>query len=234
MKKILVIEDEASVGVNILEILQLGGFDVILAQDGETGIQLAKQHVPDLIICDILMPGLDGYGVLTALREVTETALIPFIFLTAKTTREDFRQGMNLGADDYLTKPFRHTELLEAVTARIEKQAILSLQYSTQYKRAKELQQKLQELQLLSETQDKLLKQFIEKLRNPLSNINMAIHMLKTMPSGTKRDHYLDILQEEFAQEIELLNQLSDLQELLTPENVKLLCQFNLLNNPTP
>jgi DNA-binding response OmpR family regulator len=233
MKKILVIEDEASVGVNILEILQLGNFDVILAQDGETGIQLAKQHVPDLIICDILMPGLDGYGVLTALREVTETALIPFIFLTAKTTHEDFRQGMNLGADDYLTKPFLQNELLEAVTVRLEKQAIFSEKYSAQYKRAKELQEKLQELQLLSETQDKLLKQFIEKLRNPLSNINMAIHMLKTMPPGMKRDRYLDILEAEFAQEIELLNQFSNLQELLTPENIKLLRQFNLLNHPS-
>lgn len=234
MNKILVIEDEASVGVNILEILQLDGFDVILAHDGETGIQLAKQHLPDLIICDILMPGLDGYGVLAELRKVAETALIPFIFLTAKTTREDFRQGMNLGADDYLTKPFQHTELLQAVTARLEKQAIILQQYNTQDRQAKDLQKKLQETQLLSETQDILLKQFIEKLRNPLSNIHMAIHMLKTMPPGTKRDHYLNILQEEFAQEIELLNQLSDLQELLTPENVKLLRQFNLLNNPSP
>jgi DNA-binding response OmpR family regulator len=231
MKKILVIEDEASVSINILEILQSGGFEVVIADDGEAGVQLAKQHIPDLIICDIMMPILDGYGVLTALREVPETAMIPFIFLTAKTTRDDFRQGMNLGADDYLTKPFRRSELLKVVTVRLEKQAIFSQQYSSQYKRAQELQQKLQELQLLSETQDKLLKQFIEKLRNPLSNINMAIHMLKAMPPGTKRDRYLEILQEEFAQEIQLLNQLSDLRELLTPENIKLLRQFNLLSS---
>jgi DNA-binding response OmpR family regulator len=231
MKKILVIEDEASVSINIVEILQSGGFEVVIADDGEAGVQLAKQHIPDLIICDIKMPGLDGYGVLTAVREVPETARIPFIFLTAKTTREDFRQGMNLGADDYLTKPFRRTELLEAVTARLEKHAILLQEYSSQYKRAQELQQKLQELQLLSETQDKLLKQFIEKLRNPLTNINMAIYMLKAMPLGTKRDRYLEILQEEFAQEIQLLNQLSDLRELLTPENIKLLRQFNLLSS---
>jgi len=125
MKKILVIEDEAAVGINILEILQSGGFEVIMAQDGETGMQLAKQHIPNLIICDIMMPGLDGYGVLMALREESDTAMIPFIFLTAKTTREDFRQGMNLGADDYLTKPFRRTELLEAVAARLEKHSIL-------------------------------------------------------------------------------------------------------------
>lgn len=230
MKKILVIEDEVTVGINILEILQSGGFEVIIAQDGEIGVQLAKQHIPDLIICDIMMPGLDGYGVLIALREESDTAMIPFIFLTAKTTREDFRQGMNLGADDYLTKPFRRTELLEAVAARLEKHSILYKEYSNQYKRAKELQQKLKELQLVSETQDKLLKEFVENLRNPLTNINMAIHMLRTMPSGAKRDRYLEILQEEFTQEIELLNQISELQELLTPENVKLLRQFNLLS----
>jgi DNA-binding response OmpR family regulator len=231
MKKILVIEDEASVRTNILEILQSGGFEVIIAEDGEAGVQLAQQHIPDLIICDIMMPGLDGYFVLTALREQPDTAMIPFVFLTAKTSREDLRQGMNLGADDYITKPFRRTELLEAVTARLEKHTIFLQQYSTHYKHARELQQKLQELQLLSQTQDRLLKQFIEKLRNPLTNINMAIYMLKTMPPGTKRDRYLEILQEEFEQEIELLNQLSDLQELLTPENVKLLRQFNLLSS---
>lgn len=231
MKKILVIEDEASVGINIQEILQTGGFEVFIAEDGETGVQLAKQHIPDLIICDILMPGLDGYGVLTELREVPDTAMIPFIFLTAKTTRQDLRQGMNLGADDYITKPFRRTELLEAVSARIEKHAMLWQQYAAQYKRAKELQQKLQEFQILNETQNRLLREFIEKLRNPLTNINMAIHMLKNMPPGAKRDRYLEILQEEFAQEIKLLNQFCDLQDLLTPENVKLLRQFNLLSS---
>jgi two-component system, OmpR family, alkaline phosphatase synthesis response regulator PhoP len=231
MKKILVIEDEASVRTNILEILESGGFEVILAEDGKVGLQLAKEQIPDLIICDIMMPGLDGYGVLTTLLEQPTTAMIPFIFLTAKTTREDFRQGMNLGADDYITKPFRRTELLEAVKVRLEKQTTLAQQYTAQYKRARDLQQKVQDLQLLSNTQDKLLKQLIENLRSPLTNINMAIELLKTTPAGTKRDRYLEILQEEFAQEIQFLNQLSDLQELLTPENVKLLRQFNLLKN---
>lgn len=234
MKKILVIEDDASVGTNIVEILQSGGFEVIVAEDGETGVQVAKQNIPDLIICDIMMPGLDGYGVLAALREQPNTAMIPFIFLTAKTTREDFRQGMNSGADDYITKPFRRNELLEAVTARLKKQAILLQEYSVYDKRARELQQKMQELQLLNETQDKLLKQLIEKLSNPLTNINMAIQMLKTMPAGAKRDRYLEILQEEFEHEIQLLNQLSDLQELLTPDNIKLLRQFNLLSSDLP
>jgi len=231
MKKILVIEDDLSVGTNILEILQSGGFEVIIAEHGESGVELAKQYLPDLIICDIMMPGLDGYGVLTALREDPTTAMIPFVFLTAKTTRDDLRQGMNLGADDYITKPFRRIELLDAVTARLDKHALLWQQYAVQYKRAKELQQKLQELQILNETQNRLLREFIDKLRNPLTNINMAIHMLRSIPAGAKRDRYLEILQEEFAQEIQLLNQFSDLQDLLTPENVKLLRQFNLLSS---
>lgn len=231
MKTILAIEDEESVRINILEILRSGGFEVIVAENGEDGVQLAKQHLPDLIVCDILMPGLDGYDVLIALREQPTTAMIPFIFLTAMSTREDFRQGMNLGADDYITKPFRRTELLEAVAARLEKQAILLQRYTTQYKRAEELQQKLQELQLLRDTQERLIEQFIENLRNPITNINMAIQMLKTVPLGTKGDRYLEILGEEFAREIQLLHELSDLQELLTPQNVKLLCQFNLLSS---
>lgn len=130
MKKILVIEDDVSVGTNILEILQSGGFEVIIAEHGESGVVLAKQHLPDLIICDIMMPGLDGYGVLTAVRDEPTTAMIPFVFLTAKTTRDDLRQGMNLGADDYITKPFRRTELLDAVTARLDKHALLWQQYA--------------------------------------------------------------------------------------------------------
>jgi two-component system sensor histidine kinase/response regulator len=128
MKKILVIEDEPDIRLHILTILQYEGFTPIGAKNGQIGLKLAKAHRPDLIICDILMPDLSGYGVLARLRSDPITANIPFIFLTAKATPEDFRQGMKLGADDYLTKPFRSNELLAAIQTRLKKQAAVSKQ----------------------------------------------------------------------------------------------------------
>lgn len=123
MHTILVIEDEPSVRSNILKILGFEKLRAIGAKDGEIGVALAKEHLPDLIICDIMMPGLDGYEVRNALFQSPETAMIPFIFLTAKADKGDIRLGMNLGADDYLTKPFTRDELLESVFVRLDKQA---------------------------------------------------------------------------------------------------------------
>jgi diguanylate cyclase (GGDEF)-like protein len=123
MNPILVIEDEAKIRTNIQEILELGDYHAIAAPNGREGLELAKKHLPDLIICDVMMPEMDGFGVLECLREEPETALIPLIFLTAKVEKSDMRQGMKLGADDYLTKPFSADELLEAVEARLERAA---------------------------------------------------------------------------------------------------------------
>lgn len=229
MKKILVIEDEKPVLTNIIEILESGGFSAIGAENGEIGVQLATQEIPDLIICDIMMPVLDGYGVLTKLRSQPLTEIIPFIFLTAKADKSDLRQGMNLGADDYISKPFRRRELLEAVNTRLEKQAAVMQKYISQFQRAEGLLAKMQDLQQLSETKEGLLMKLISDLRDPLSKINLAIKMLKNTPPGASRDRYLEILQEEFDKEIALLNQVSDVQELLTLDNVKLLRQFNLI-----
>jgi two-component system, sensor histidine kinase and response regulator len=125
MKNILVVEDEENVRENILELLSAEGYSSYGAKDGEEGISLAKEKHPDLIICDILMPKLDGYKVLSVLSKETATARIPFIFLTAKTERDSMRKGMDLGADDYITKPFTRKELLQAVQIRLEKQVKL-------------------------------------------------------------------------------------------------------------
>ena len=125
MKKILVIEDSTVNRLLFLDFLKAKGFCVIGAEDGLIGIQQAQEQLPDLIICDIMMPLLDGYGVLAQLRQDPITAIIPFIFLTAKVTQTDIRKGMEMGADDYLTKPCKLEELLGAVTARLEKQAAL-------------------------------------------------------------------------------------------------------------
>lgn len=229
MKTILIIEDEPPVLTNIVEILEGGGFKTIGAENGAIGIEKAKKHLPDLIICDIMMPGLDGHSVLSQLREEPLTATIPFVFLTAKAEQTDLRLGMNLGADDYITKPFRRKDLLEAINVRLAKQAAMMQQYATERQRADGLQAKMHELEELSHTKDGLLKKLVEDLRNPLSKINLAIHMLKNTPPGASREQYLEILQEEFEREIHLINQVTDLQDLLTTDNFKLLRQFNLL-----
>ncbi|MCC5660076.1 EAL domain-containing response regulator [Nostoc sp. XA010] len=125
MPKILIIEDEEAVRENILDLLEAENFETIAAANGRIGLHLAISEVPDLILCDMMMPQLDGYGVLTALRQDPSTVTIPFIFLTAKSAKSDFRQGMNLGADDYITKPFTRAELLSAIMNRLEKHATL-------------------------------------------------------------------------------------------------------------
>ena len=121
MKKILVIEDEPEMRRNLLTILKLEKFQTIGAENGRVGLDAIKREKPDLILCDVMMPELDGHGVLTALREDSELSAIPFVFLTAKGEKEDLRSGMNLGADDYLTKPVARADLLEAVNARLRR-----------------------------------------------------------------------------------------------------------------
>ena len=112
MPRILLIEDNKEVRENTAEILELGGYAVVTAADGKKGVEEVHKQKPDLIICDIMMPVLDGYGVLHLLSKNPETAIIPFIFLTAKTERGEMRRGMEMGADDYITKPFSSEELL--------------------------------------------------------------------------------------------------------------------------
>jgi DNA-binding response OmpR family regulator len=121
MKKILIIEDSDEVRENTAEILELSNYKVVSASNGKEGVEVALKEKPDLIICDIMMPQLDGYGVLHLLSKHKETSETPFIFLTAKSEKQDLRKGMELGADDYITKPFEGTELLNAVEIRLRK-----------------------------------------------------------------------------------------------------------------
>lgn len=130
MKKILLIEDNDDIRNNTAEILELTNYKVIVAENGKVGVEKAIEHKPDLIICDIMMPVLDGYGVLHAVHKNEAIKNTPFIFLTAKTERSDFRRGMELGADDYITKPFSGTELLNAVDSRLNKIDLLKQQIS--------------------------------------------------------------------------------------------------------
>lgn len=121
MKKILVIEDNADVRENLAEILALSGYEAITAENGKVGVAKAQAELPDLILCDIMMPELDGYGVLHIVSRQAATADIPFVFLTAKAEKEDFRRGMSLGADDYIVKPFDDLVLLQTIESRLKK-----------------------------------------------------------------------------------------------------------------
>jgi DNA-binding NarL/FixJ family response regulator len=121
MKKVLVIEDEPEMRRNLVTILRLEKFQPLPAENGLVGVRLAKREKPDLILCDVMMPDLDGYGVIATLRADAETVAIPFIFLTAKGEKPDIRAGMNLGADDYLTKPVAKADLLGAIRSRLER-----------------------------------------------------------------------------------------------------------------
>ncbi|XHX77178.1 MAG: response regulator [Stenomitos frigidus ULC029] len=155
MKRILVIEDDRSIRESLLELLEVEGFSVLGAENGKTGVEQAQEHLPDLILCDVTMPQLDGYEVLKALRQNTATAIIPFIFLTARGAKTDFRHGMTLGADDYLTKPCAADELLTAINSRFSKQAVL----------VKQSQQQLESLR------SSIVLSLPHELRTPLNGI---------------------------------------------------------------
>jgi CRP-like cAMP-binding protein/CheY-like chemotaxis protein len=129
-KKILIIEDNNDIRENVVEILGLAGYTVFEANNGKAGVELALKNIPDVILCDIMMPELDGYGVLYLLNKNPDTAAIPFIFLTAKADRIDLRKGMEMGADDYLTKPFDDMDLLSAIESRLKKKEIQQSFYS--------------------------------------------------------------------------------------------------------
>lgn len=193
MKKILVIEDEELLRANTVQILELEDFITIEANNGWIGIKLAQEHLPDLILCDVMMPGVDGYGVLAALRQNPATATIPFIFTTAKASKADLRQGMNLGADDYLTKPITADELLSAISTRLEKQVAFSQNCIAELKQAEEqlhhithydnltnlpnqflLRERLNQLLLQADCQQKLVPIFLISLEQ-FNQINSVL-----------------------------------------------------------
>ncbi|NEO52201.1 MAG: hybrid sensor histidine kinase/response regulator [Okeania sp. SIO3B5] len=171
MKKILVIEDEQGILDIITDVLEAECFTAIKAENGKIGVEKALENVPDLIICDVMMPEIDGYTVLKILRKNLLTEAIPFIFLTAKVERADLRKGMGLGADDYLTKPFTNAELMNAINTRLEKQGTI--------------ERKTQEQ--LNELRSSITLSLPHELRTPLNGIigssNFIIQEFKELES---------------------------------------------------
>ncbi len=161
MTKILIIEDNIDIRENVVEILGLSGYRAYAAENGKVGVELARKHKPDLILSDIMMPEMDGYGVLEELQKHEATRMIPFIFITAKSERPDIRRGMDMGADDYLTKPFDDTELLNAIETRLRKKESQSKFYSKAMESIEKLVEKksgLEELKKIIE--DRKLRTF--------------------------------------------------------------------------
>lgn len=159
---ILVIEDETTIRENIVETLELSGYTAFSAPDGRSGVELARVHHPNLIICDIMMEGMDGYGVLELVRQDPDIALIPFIFITARADRQSMRQGMELGADDYIIKPFTTDELLRAVRTRLERIKAIGDDANAQ----------------LESVKQELVRVVAHELRTPLTAINMSVDLL--------------------------------------------------------
>ena len=176
MTRILVIEDETSLRNQVLEWLTLENYEAIGASDGEEGLQEAFREPPDLIISDITMPNLDGYGVLLELRANPSTSAIPFIFTTARATHDDIRTGMELGADDYITKPFTRVEFMNAIQARLNKKAI---QDEGLQQKLGEWQQAIEHEREQRQFKAKLVAMFTHDFRNPLATILSSNNLLR-------------------------------------------------------
>ena|SRR6478672_4721460 len=230
--KVLVIEDVTDLREDVLETLECLGFEALGAENGKVGVQIAQSHLPDLIICDIMMPDLDGYGVLEILNQDPETSIIPFIFISAKAEKSEIRKGMNLGADDYLTKPFTIAELQEAINARLEKQAT-----------RKRIEEKFKE----SETQFRQLAQREELLNHLTKQIRKSLEIktiLNTTLSAIRnllQTHrcsflwyradveipYFELIEEAIANGMKTIPNCNSLQEV--PALGKVILEFNLL-----
>lgn len=194
MTRILVIEDETMLREEVMEWLTFEGYEVVGAADGLAGVQNALQQVPDLIICDITMPRLDGHGVLLELRAHPATASVAFIFVTARASHDDIRTGMALGADDYLTKPFNHLELLQAVETRLHKKAIIEQQRQRELEQWQAAFEYEREQRLLKA---RLVAMFSHDFRNPLATIlsssNILRHYEDRLTPDRKQQHFNQI-----------------------------------------
>lgn len=188
MAKILVIEDETILREEIVEWLTLEGYTAIDAKDGMAGVEAALRHLPDLIVCDILMPQLDGYGVLLEIHANPTTIGIPFIFLTAKAAHDEIRKGMDMGADDYITKPFTRLELLQAIQARLAKKNTQTQLY--QYEMAR-LQQALTHANANSVLRAKLISMFSHDFANSLTSILLTNSLLRNYIDGMEPNRRL-------------------------------------------
>ncbi len=206
--KILVIEDESILREEVVEWLMLEGYATLAAADGQQGLELALQSAPDLVICDIMMPRLDGHGVLLALRADPTTADIPFIFMTARAAYEDIRQGMDMGADDYLTKPFTRQQFFQAIATRLHKQSLLAQRYQQSVEQWQNAFEQEHAQRLLKA---RLVAMFSHDFRNPLNAIHSAVELLRDYGDRLEPGRRLRYFNRIEASVLELLNMLDDM-----------------------
>ena len=227
-RTILVIEDERTTLNSIVEFLLSEGFNAVGAENGRDGIELAQKHLPALIICDILMPELDGYDVLTYLQQDVETASIPFIFLTATTDSSSFRLGMEMGADDYLRKPVTSAELRAAIASRLRKQETTKQNYLVpETKITDTSNNNLEQLQDYNDAQDSLFEFLVQGVKPSASRFHQEISEFRDTLTESKQQEHLANLEHEFARLLAVVDRVSELHKILTPENTKVLNQFN-------
>ena len=208
MPTILVIEDEALLRAEVADWLMFEGYIAITAEDGVSGVEQAFTYMPDLIVCDIMMPRLDGYGVLLEIRSNSKTADIPFVFLTARAARNDIRAGMNLGADDYLVKPFTRTELLEAIKSRLETTAVRRSAMKEEMEALRADLEKEHEQRLIK---GKLVGMFSHDFRNPLATILSSISLLRDYADRMDEKRRLAHMNRVDASVRQLLHMLDDM-----------------------
>ncbi len=227
MPTILVIEDESLLREEVAEWLKFEGYTAITAEDGVDGIEKALQYLPDLIVCDIMMPRLDGYDVLLEIRSNIKTADIPFVFMTARAAHEDIRAGMNLGADDYLTKPFTRVDLLQAIKSRLEMTAARRLKIKEEIEALRTELAKEHEQRLIK---GKLVGMFSHDFRNPLATILSSISLLRDYADRMDEKRRLTHMNRVDASVRQLLHMLDDMLIITQMESGRLEFKPELLN----
>lgn len=204
------IDDEKDMRESLMDVLELEGYEVIWAADGRQGVVHALNHQPDVIICDVMMPVMNGYEVVKALRNSRETADIPFIFLTAKSEKSDMRLGMNLGADDFLTKPFETKELLSVIRMRLAK---LQQQRARYQELTKQIKAKL-------DSQKQKIDEFVfvnsHQVRAPVARIMGLINVLMMEYGKSKNSHDLQLIEKIYETSLELDQMIRDVGNMLT------------------
>jgi signal transduction histidine kinase len=214
MTKVLVIEDEDQIREEVMDWLQFEGYEVSGAENGRKGLESARHAIPDLILSDIAMPELDGREVLLDIRSNPQLSHIPFIFMTASAERESVRRGMEMGADDYLTKPFSHSELLNAVRSRLEKKIALDTQVQT---RVSMLNSALSEEREKNLLKTRLVAMFSHDFRNPLTLILTSSDMIRNFSDQLSQEQthkYLDRIEGSVRSLVQMLDDMLMVAEM--------------------